>query len=874
MSLVTNRMLAILAITLLLVWTSFGEPPPVRGDAKPLSAADLFESHVGPLLAKHCLECHGPSSKKGGFDLLSKPTALTGGKNGKAIVPGRPGDSLLWEHVEAGRMPPKSRPQLSAGDKRLLKDWIAGGAVWPDAVADLSRFAPDRDADSAWVRRLTVPEYIETVRAAVGVNIEREARELLPRDQRADGFGNTAYNLTVDLAHVEGYARLAELVARRIDVVKFAAKFTDSRETTDANLRRVIDGMGRRLLRGPLDEREVAAFEAVGRAVREDGGDFAEMARYLIEAMLQSPRFVYRFEDRDTGYARASRLSYILWGGPPDEELMRAAAAGDLSDGRKLDTQVRRMLVDKRSVAQSRRFVAEWLDLGRLDSLRPDPKRFPKWDPQLAADMREETLAFFEDVAWRQNRPLPELLTAPVTFLTPRLADHYGLKGTASAKAGDGPPGNLVGHATRGLEVLYTFDEGDGDTVRDVSGAGTPIDLTIDKPGAVRWEAGQLVVKGKTLIATASPPTRLIDAVKKSNEITLEAWVTPADKRQDGPARILTLSSGPNARNFTLGQDATRYQVRFRTSKTDANGQPAVDGPTNILFTRPTHVAYTRDAKGRARLYIDGEEKADRTVGGDLSNWDAGFRLALANETSGDRSWKGTYHLAAVYSRALTPAEVRGNARGLARYDLSNVPARGGLLTQGSVLTIGGENASMVTRGLFVLRELLDSGVDDPPPGVDTTPVPAKPGMSNRAVAMQRINNNACSACHKKFETIAFGLEKFDGLGGFSDTDRFGNELRGDGDILFPGATKPTKFGSSAELMDQLAESDRVGMALTRKVTQFALGRPLTARDESAIAAIHADAQKSGGTYAAVISAIVLSDLVQKIPTRHKETRS
>lgn len=175
---------------------------------------------------------------------------------------------------------------------------------------------------------------------------------------------------------------------------------------------------------------------------------------------------------------------------------------------------------------------------------------------------------------------------------------------------------------------------------------------------------------------------------------------------------------------------------------------------------------------------------------------------------------------------------------------------RGGLLTHGSVLTIGGDDASTVTRGLFVYRELLDSGVDDPPPGVDTTPVPARPGLSNRAVEMQRINNTACSECHKKFETIAFGLEKFDGLGAFGETDRHGNKLRDDGDILFPGAGKPTLFQSSAELMNLLAKSDRVSKALTRKVTQFALGRLLTVSDEPALDAIHAAAQKNGGTYA------------------------
>ena len=115
---------------------------------------------------------------------------------------------------------------LPADDKQLLKDWITGGAVWPAAAGDIARLATDRNAEPSWVRRLTVSEYVETVRAAVSVNVEREARELLPRDLRAHGFTNAAYNLTVDLAHVEGYAKLAELVARRTDAAAFAARFS------------------------------------------------------------------------------------------------------------------------------------------------------------------------------------------------------------------------------------------------------------------------------------------------------------------------------------------------------------------------------------------------------------------------------------------------------------------------------------------------------------------------------------------------------------------------------------------------------------------------------------------------------------------------
>ena len=78
------------------------------------------------------------------------------------------------------------------------------------------------------------------------------------------------------------------------------------------------------------------------------------------------------------------------------------------------------------------------------------------------------------------------------------------------------------------------------------------------------------------------------------------------------------------------------------------------------------------------------------------------------------------------------------------RYDLTKVPARGGLLTQGSILTRGGDDASMVTRGLFVMHDLLRGVVKDPPPCVDTTPVASQPGLSQRSIAEKRIANANC----------------------------------------------------------------------------------------------------------------------------------
>ena len=370
-----------------------------------------------------------------------------------------------------------------------------------------------------------------------------------------------------------------------------------------------------------------------------------EAVSLILEAMLQSPRFIYRIENRGEDkeasrfreYEIASRLSFMIWGAAPDERLLEAAEAGELRSLETIDFHVRRMLEDSRAIAQSKRFLSEWLNLDRLDNLSPNAEKFPNWNPALARQMREETLAFFEEVVWKQKRPLGELLNAQLTFATPELAAHYGLR-----------------------------------------------------------------------------------------------------KRDRGNA---------------------------------------------------------------------------------------------------DSDW--------------------------ATYDLSSDPNRGGLLTQGSVLTMGGDDASMVTRGVFALHDLLRGTVKDPPPGLDTTPVPSSPGQSQRAISEDRIADNSCGGCHSKFEPLAFGLERFDGLGSFKKRDVFGNRLRQDGEILFPGEAKPIAFKTSEELMGLLAGSDRVAETLVWKLTQFAVGRPLGAREAAVVQEIAKEAHVRGGTYAAVVGAIASSDLIR-----------
>ncbi|SVD40020.1 uncharacterized protein METZ01_LOCUS392874, partial [marine metagenome] len=284
----------------------------------------------------------------------------------------------------------------------------------------------DRRANKNWVRRLTVPEYIETVKSLTGVDIAKEAREILPPDIRADGFSNTSYNLSVDLKHIEAYSRLAGIIVEKMNVRQFAKRFSKKQGFTDDIMRDLVAKMGKWLLRGPLEDQEVAAFRGVSTTVAAAGGTFEEALTLLVEAMLQSPRFLYRVEnERGDGtawpvseYELASRMSYIIWGAPPDAQLLTAAENGQLFEEDGLNAQLKRMLDDRRAAKRSAEFIHEWLNLGRLANLKPNPEKFPQWNADLANDMRAETIAFFDDVVWKQKRPMADLLNAKVTYAT------------------------------------------------------------------------------------------------------------------------------------------------------------------------------------------------------------------------------------------------------------------------------------------------------------------------------------------------------------------------------------------------------------------------------------------------------------------------
>ena len=203
--------------------------------------------------------------------------------------------------------------------------------------------------------------------------------------------------------------------------------------------REIVSRLSSEAYRRPLSDNDISGLMNFYSAGSARGG-FEGGVRRALEAILASPHFVFRFErepeNKDPGEIYrlsdvdlASRLSFFLWGTPPDAELLEIAAEGDLSD-KELERQTRRMLADPRSEALGTRFAGLWLRLQDLYKNRPDPNFYPNFDENLADAMRRETELFFYNLV-REDKSFLEFFSADYTFVNERLARHYGIPGVS-----------------------------------------------------------------------------------------------------------------------------------------------------------------------------------------------------------------------------------------------------------------------------------------------------------------------------------------------------------------------------------------------------------------------------------------------------------
>jgi len=226
--------------------------------------------------------------------------------------------------------------------------------------------------------------------------------------------------------------------------------------------RTIMGTLARRAYRRPVTDVDLAPLMEIFEIGRAAGGFETGIARAL-EALLSMPAFLMRAEvdpaeaSAGTIYPLsdvelASRLAFFLWRSIPDDELLEAATRGRLRDPVVLERQTRRMLADRRAVRWMNDFLGQWLQVRNLQTMVPDPVRFPGYDSTLRDALMRETELFFESQV-REDRSVLDLLRADYTFLNARLAEHYGMQGVHGSHfrrmpVADPARGGLLGHGS------------------------------------------------------------------------------------------------------------------------------------------------------------------------------------------------------------------------------------------------------------------------------------------------------------------------------------------------------------------------------------------------------------------------------------------
>ncbi len=297
------------------------------------------------------------------------------------------------------------------------------------------------------LRRLTIPQYTNAIHDLLGPSIQVTTQ--FDDDIRFGGF------VTIGVANVGVSAKMTEqFESTAYDVARQALTDTARRGALlgcapasvadETCTRSFVEKFGRRAWRRPLSQDEIARYSAVAKNAQKVLNDFYGGLQYALAGLLQSPHFVYREEvgtvPDATNLARvsfsdselATRLSFLLWNSTPDDALLAAADAHQLTQGG-LVAEARRLLASERIIAGVESFFSELYWLSDLDQLALNPMIYPQMSATLGESMRTETLQFLKNIVLVRNADVREIFDSRATFVNTELAKIYDLAPVAAS---------------------------------------------------------------------------------------------------------------------------------------------------------------------------------------------------------------------------------------------------------------------------------------------------------------------------------------------------------------------------------------------------------------------------------------------------------
>jgi len=474
----------------------------LAGSSLGVDTKGLFDTGIKPFFQQNCIKCHGEGEKiKGKLDLRTYSDHAELLKDADRIED-------IISVIEEGEMPPEEEPKIDEktrvdildGLKKTLAEAIKSSQSssqtpirrmnrfqYANAVKDLLKLKVEvyplpermmRDRSNYFKPQTgKIPSKITVSSRPLGKSGLIEPRlsgvAPFPQDLRAEhGFDNRGDHLSLSPLLMESFLNLSRSIVlsdnfNRKNCGVWPSLFEEPKEKERTNeiIDERLNHFLTRAFRRPVDPATLNRYSSHTADLIKSGSTFLDAMKETVSAILASPRFLYLYDSESKkankfkDYELATRLSFFLWGSIPDDVLIERAASGDLSNPGVLRAQVERMLLNGKLKRFCDSFPSQWLQLDRIISSVPDPKKYPDFyyappNYRTTMDMMMEPLLLFETILV-EDRPITDLIDSDYSYRSKRLSKWYDSK----------VEGRLGGPVTMAFERVSITDRKEGGVI-------------------------------------------------------------------------------------------------------------------------------------------------------------------------------------------------------------------------------------------------------------------------------------------------------------------------------------------------------------------------------------------------------------------------
>ncbi len=794
----------------------------------------VFKKQVKPLLSKYCFKCHGEQIQKGErrFDELVSTI-----ENDDTFVDMQD----ILDQLNLGQMPPQDEQQPTATERRQIIDWM---------TQNIASYHDSRRASKGEtvLRRLNSREYRNTVRDLFGINMLMfDPTVEFPLDQTTEHLDNVGETLVTSGYLLQQYLAAADVVVEKVMSPRQQPEVQSWEFRNGFRQQPEIDQVFRKV--NNFDW--MTLFDVIG-------ADKHEGAYGPIHAFSQGVPHdgFYELRIKAEAVNREHPYDPEFLGTDPTEPLRLGIVAGNQEAGPLHKPQPIEPLLAELELADEQKWytVRVWLDQGYtprftfqnglMDArnlwsrlLKKYPDQFPKRKNSGIVEARFNAIKYGR---------LPQIRIHEIEIKGPfynewPTAGQQSLLGEdweTAAKNDQLSDALAQKHLKQFAERAYRrpVSEAEIDRVMQVV-------LQRRKSGRTALESYgdgiKMILCSPGFLYIDEPVSEVLSPFQLASRLSYFLWSSMPD------AELIELANSGKL------QDPEVLESQIERMLDDSKSAAFVDGLLESWLTLRDFGSTPPDRNQFRTYYHYDLGKAMREETRLFTRYLLDKNLSIQHFLDSDFTFANS-----ALARHYNLPSLQG--AGFQQVALKD-PRRGGLLGQGSVLTVtaNGIDTSPVVRGVWMLENMLGTPPSPPPPDVEPLDPDIRGAKTIRDQLKKHRSVASCNDCHRKIDPLGFALENFDPVGRWRMHYPNKTEIDVAGEL-----PDGTKFKNIVDLKEILVQHDeQFTRALTSKILAYGLGRTIEPTDRSDVDQIVAALNEKGDGFSDLVKLVAMSEL-------------